>query len=92
MDAFRDLQLSAVKTSAVNDQNNSLIRACANGLCEMFKSDFEGILAHGRQNKPFGFAGFSVHKPIKIDPLVTSLTDGNWAFSLFSPNSSNNGD
>lgn len=76
MDAFRHHEFFAgMPASLIEDEQDALRRACADGLGEMRQGKREHIRPHCRQEQPLRLSGRRLHKTVDVEPLV-ALLDG----------------
>ncbi len=57
----------------IQDQQDPLGRACANGLSELRQRNREDIRPHCRQEQPFRLSGIWLHKTVEVEPLEAML-------------------
>jgi len=77
MDAFGHHQFFAgMPAGLIEDQQDALRRACADGLGELRQRKREHIRPHRRQEQPLGLSRSWLHKTVDVEPLE-ALLDGN---------------
>src|SRR5260221_13515877 len=74
VDAFGyDEFFAGMPACLIEDQQDALGRACANGLGELCQGNREHIRPHRWEEQPFRLAGSRLHKTVEVKPLETML-------------------
>lgn len=74
MDAFGHHEFFAgLPACLIEDEQDPLGRACADGLGEMRQGNRKHIRPHRRQEQPLGLSGSRLHKTVDVEPLEAML-------------------
>ncbi len=74
VDAFGyDKFFAGMLACLIEDQQDALRRACANGLSELCQRNREHIRPHCLQEQPFRLSRSRLHKTVEIEPLEAML-------------------